>query len=185
MIDPATDANNVTDAVFGATPPPANLDALRADATFGNDVYTGPTFAAWQYVIVGDGSQAFYWPATAAWCAGAFPPASPYAGAVVADLATLRAQLGATATTDDDQLQRALDAATGFVYDRVWLDHRTEPDVQLAILMMAGKWYQRRKSPEGVAGFGAEGVLIRVLADDPDVRRMLERHVDHSTAGIG
>ena len=183
MIDPATDANNVTATVFGTDPVPADLAALKSDAVYGDAVYAGPAFAAWQYVFLDDRSQAFWVPS--AWCAGAAPPADAFAGDVVADLDTLRAQLGAQTVNDDPQLERALSSASEFVYDRVWLAHRTTPNVQHAILLLASRLYQRRKSPEGVAGFGAEGVLIRVLADDPDVRRLLERHVDYSTAGIG
>lgn len=51
----------------------------------------------------------------------------------------------------------------------VWSDRQ-----RLAALMLAGRLYKRKASPEGVAGFGDLGV-VRVLADDPDVSLLLAR----------
>ena len=36
-------------------------------------------------------------------------------------------------------------------------------------------------SPEGTAGFGGEGLVVRILTNDPDITRLLERH--HRTYG--
>ena len=58
-------------------------------------------------------------------------------------------------------------------------------DVQEAILLLASRLYKRRQLPEGVAGFGGEGVVVRILGMDPDVRQLLDRHLDLLNVGVG
>ena len=58
-------------------------------------------------------------------------------------------------------------------------------DVTEAKLLLAARLYSRQRSPEGVSGFGAEGFVVRITANDPDLRALLERHYDYSRAGIG
>lgn len=114
---------------------------------------------------------------------------------LLADLDTLRRYVGATNTTDDDLLGWALESARQWVDDRVCehvLDLETvaqvgtavvgtstvqavDPNVENAVLMMAARLYQRRRSVEGVAGFSTEGIVTTILSNDPDLRRLLER----------
>lgn len=102
---------------------------------------------------------------------------------MIADLAALRLSLGSVATTNDDLLQRALDAATSWVTDRVMTVELASDEVQEAIVLLASRWYKRRQSPEGVAGWGDLGV-IRILAKDPDIEALLERKLDYCRAGL-
>lgn len=102
----------------------------------------------------------------------------------VADLETLKRYVGARTPQDDELLQERLDTATEWVYERVYESHRTKLDVQEAILLLASRLYKRRQSPEGVAGFGGEGGVIRILAGDPDINERLERHLNLRDAGI-
>lgn len=182
---PVDDPHNITAVVFGADPVPVDLAALAADLEYGDGVYAGPAFAAWQYVLLGDGSQAAYDGVVLVWFDGAMPPSMPLSGEVIADLATLRALLGAVSVSDDANLSRALATATEHIFERVMRCDWAHVDVQYAILLLSARLYQRRKSPEGVAGFGNEGVVVRVLANDPDIARLIERHADMATAGIG
>jgi hypothetical protein len=165
--------------------PPADLDALRDDATYGDGVYGGPAFAPFEYVVLGDGTRVAYDPWAAAWFLGQMVPTVVPDGEIIADRETLKVMIGAKSDADDEQLDDALAAASHWVYDRVMITSMTHHDVQLAILLFASRLYKRRQSPEGVAGFGVEGVVVRVLASDPDINRLLERHVDMSIAGIG
>lgn len=64
----ATDPLDLSSVVFGVSPRPADLAALKADVTFGDGNYTG-AFTTGQYVVLGDGSKAHY--AADAWSAGA------------------------------------------------------------------------------------------------------------------
>jgi len=107
--------------------------------------------------------------------------------ATVADLDTLRLYVGAVSTKDDNLLQARLDTATAWVTARVYADELLADEVQETILLMASRLYSRRQSPEGVSGFGQEGFQIRIVANDPDIRQMLERHTDmsDSTEGVG
>jgi hypothetical protein len=78
--------------------------------------------------------------------------------------------------------------AVAWVEDRVYqVPDQTpgtrHPEVTEAILLLAQRLVQRRSRPEGVAGWGDLGV-VRILADDPDVRRLLELHLDMGRAGI-
>ncbi len=104
--------------------------------------------------------------------------------AVVLD--DLRRYVGAVSTQDDDLLQNALDASIAWIGDRIYPSTDTD-DVDQATLLLATKLYQRRRSPEGVAGIQGVDAVIRIVANDPDVRLLLERHMDlsNSATGIG
>ena len=108
----------------------------------------------------------------------------PEPGLVLADLPTLKAYVGTRTDVDDALLEARLIVATEHVYTRVYEHARMENDVQEAILLLASRLYKRRQSPEGVAGFGGEGGVIRILAGDPDMNDLLERHLDMTHAGI-
>lgn len=105
-----------------------------------------------------------------------------------ADLDLLRARLGVKGDEANGNLGRCLDVATSWVEDRVYAEPdagygRRHPEVTEAILLMAGRLYARRNSPEGVAGWGDLGV-IRVVAADPDIDALLMRHVDYAKVGL-
>lgn len=107
---------------------------------------------------------------------------------VPADLDQLKARLGIRTLDQDGRLTQCLDVASGWVDDRVYRDpdtgHATRhPEVVEAILILASRLHARRNSPEGVAGWNDLGV-IRILASDPDVGALLERHIDYSNAGL-
>jgi hypothetical protein len=105
--------------------------------------------------------------------------------AVTADLATLRRWVGAVGTTDDANLQMALDAsaaafqAKGVKEGHWWLD-----DVQMAILLAANRFVARRRTPEGVGGMDAFGAMVRIINTDPDIRRLMAPHWDLYQAGV-
>jgi Phage gp6-like head-tail connector protein len=107
--------------------------------------------------------------------------------ALQADLAGLRTWLGVKSTDADANLQQALDAAVAWVNSRVYpvdQDPATRHiDVTQAILILAARVYARRNSPEGVAGWGDLGV-VNIATSDPDINRLLERHVDMSEVGL-
>lgn len=178
------DPHDLTETVFpdGA---PVDLQALKEDPATGDGVYAGDPFAEFDYVVLGDQSRAHYEPVGLVWNEGPLPPSPPVAGSIIADLPTLRSFVGASSTVDDERLQAALDASTEFVYARVYTASRTNPDVQHAIIMSASRLFKRRQSPEGTAGFGGEGIVVRILATDPDVRALLDRHLDCLAAGVG
>ena len=101
----------------------------------------------------------------------------------VADLATLKVWLGVTGTTDDANLQSALDQSVSNITPKVYPEFVVLDDVQGAMLDQASRWYQRRRSPEGVSGFGEFGV-VRVSTIDPDIRAKLRPYLDLSKAGV-
>lgn len=109
--------------------------------------------------------------------------------AVLADLDGLRRYVGAATTTDDVLLSERLDSARRHIEGRIYAASVGSDDVEEAILLLASRLYKRRQSPEGTSGFGGEGVVVRILASDPDIRSLLERHADLSDAdeltGIG
>ena len=109
----------------------------------------------------------------------------PPDGTIVADLPTLKRYVGALSTIDDDLLTLRLAASTAWVYERTLETDWAHPDVQEAILLLATRLYKRRQSPEGVAGFGGEGIVVRILATDPDIRALIERHLDTGNVGVG
>ena len=45
------------------------------------------------------------------------------------------------------------------------------------------RWYARRNTPEGVAGWAEQG-FVHVLATDPDLEALLERHYDMHEVGF-
>src|SRR5262245_19753957 len=99
---------------------------------------------------------------------------------VPADLDQLKRRLGVRSGEQDALLTHCLDVASGWVAGRVYVDPdtghaRRHPEVVEAILMLASRYYARRNSPEGVAGWGDLGV-VRILASDPDIRSLLEFH---------
>jgi hypothetical protein len=99
-------------------------------------------------------------------------------------LDALRASLGTVSNVSNTLLQRALDAATSWVRERVMECTFDDDEVQEAIVLLASRLYKRRQSPEGVAGWGDLGV-IRVLASDPDIERLLEHKLDYSYGHAG
>jgi hypothetical protein len=101
-----------------------------------------------------------------------------------ADLATLKEYLGIQQTRDDAVLQADLDAAAAYVEPRVLAADWLTDDVQLAVIMAAARLYARRRSPEGVAGFAADGLVVRIIVQDPDIYRLLEWHLDMDKAGV-
>ena len=112
-------------------------------------------------------------------------PTFPPDGSLIADLNTLKVWIGARTNQDDTLLQGMLYAATEWWYERVKPSHRGHVDVQLGIVMRASRLYKRRQSPEGIAGFGGEGIVVRLLRGDPDEEDLLERHMDYTKVGIG
>ncbi len=84
---------------------------------------------------------------------------------------------------NDDQmpvLQQCLDASVAYIGYRC--DGNIDEDddytdivpanVRLATLMLAGREFRRRLSPEGVAGFGDFGA-VRISRIDPDIEIMI------------
>lgn len=108
------------------------------------------------------------------------PPAD---GTLVADLATLKAYVGARTTTDDVVLQQRLDAAAEYVYEHTYSDQWAHVDVQEVILMRASRLYKRRQSPEGVGGFAGVVTDVRVTVGDPDEEALIDRHRDWKRVG--
>lgn len=103
---------------------------------------------------------------------------------MIADLDTLKLRLGSKTQTDDGVLSGDLEAATSWVRDRVMGDEFTKAEVQEAILLLASRLYKRRQSPDGIAGWTADGVVARIGGSDPDIKALLMRKQDMSNAGI-
>lgn len=93
------------------------------------------------------------------------------------DLEALRAMIGTKSTSDDGVLSQCLTAATAWIRDRILPSDLDHPEVTQATLLLAARLYKRRLSPEGVAGWSDLGV-IRVVARDPDIERLIEQHID-------
>lgn len=100
-----------------------------------------------------------------------------------ADLDALRASLGTVSNVSNTLLQRSLTAATSWVADRVYPQCFDDDETQEAILLLSSRLYKRKNSPEGVAGWGDLGV-IRIIATDPDITRLLEHKIDMTDAGV-
>jgi hypothetical protein len=101
-----------------------------------------------------------------------------------ADLDALRASMGTISNINNANLERSFNAAKLWVTDRVMASKLNDPETQEAILLLAGRLYKRRQSPEGVSGWGELGV-IRILANDPDIERLLERKYDYAYLKAG
>ena len=88
-----------------------------------------------------------------------------------------------TDTVDDPQLQVDLDGAVAYVERELSGDFNfsgtvtTLPappaDVFLGTLRLAIRWWNRRRSPEGVIDPGELGQIMRVARIDSDLERML------------
>ena len=100
-----------------------------------------------------------------------------------ADVDALRASLGTVSNVSNVNLERSLVAARAWVRERVYPACFDDDETQEAIVLLASRLYKRRNSPEGVAGWGDLGV-IRILAADPDINRLLEWKWDLTKAGV-
>lgn len=78
-----------------------------------------------------------------------------------------------------------LETAMAWVYERVYPESVTDAEVQLAVVLLASRLYKRRQSPDGLAGWTADGVVARIAATDPDIRSLLTLKRDMTQAGIG
>ena len=101
-----------------------------------------------------------------------------------ADLDTLRLRLGVQTAKDDGILAGDLEAARSWVHDRVMSCVREDAEVQEAIILIASRLYKRRQSPDGLAGWSADGIVARIGSSDPDVRALLARKLDMCRAGV-
>jgi hypothetical protein len=74
---------------------------------------------------------------------------------------------------DRAALERATAAAVAWVNRHVPLPPGgPDPDVELGTILLAARWYARRASPAGFAGFADFGPAY-VRSSDPDVARLL------------
>src|SRR5690606_27240026 len=92
-------------------------------------------------------------------------------------LAELKSDLDLELTDngDDADLQDILDAAVAFVL-RVHpdLDEANVPaDIKLGTIRLAGRWFTRRRSPDGLFSMGDLGAA-RVPSIDTDIERLLK-----------
>ncbi len=101
------------------------------------------------------------------------------------DLTEFRAFIGAVSVSDDEGLKQSLDAARAHIFTYIYTDAQDELAVDEAVLLLASRLWKRRQSPEGTAGFGGDGVVVRILARDPDIDKLLERYQDMTNIGIG
>jgi hypothetical protein len=102
----------------------------------------------------------------------------------VPTLADVKVDLRIEDTIDDGALQPCLDAAIAFVQDRHRDRYNVDEDpfstlpsvpssVRLGVVRLAGRWYTRRRSPDGListADFGTS----RIPAFDADIERLLK-----------
>lgn len=98
------------------------------------------------------------------------------------ELAALKADLGITDDRDDDGLQTQLDAALSFAHEvRADLNWDSDPDSELpaptathelGVIRLAGRWWTRRRSPDGLVQSNELG-SSRIPSVDPDIERML------------
>lgn len=99
----------------------------------------------------------------------------------------LRKRLGVRDPNSDPLLVEALTVATAWVGDRVYpvdQDPATRhPEVVEAIMILASRLFARRNSPEGVTSWPDLGI-VRIVAHDPDITSLLERHMDFTNVGI-
>lgn len=104
---------------------------------------------------------------------------------VLPTLDEFRVYVGAASTSDDQNMQEALDSATAWVVARIYPEAIGVDECNQAILILASRLYKRRQSPEGVAGFASEGFVARIGRHDPDVKAMMERINDWSLSDTG
>jgi hypothetical protein len=86
-------------------------------------------------------------------------------------------------TRDDDALQAELDAAVAFVervrpgfnYTADATSDAVAPtaDIRLGTIRLAGRWYSRRNSPDGLVFQGQDLGSSRIPGVDPDIERLL------------
>ena len=88
-------------------------------------------------------------------------------------LADLKNDLGLDDSRDDEALQANLDAAVAFV-ERIYPDLGDEvpADIKLGTIRLAGRWFTRRRSPDGLVTMGDLGAA-RIPSIDPDIERLL------------
>jgi len=77
----------------------------------------------------------------------------------------------------DALLTECLGAAQDLISERlgVWVNPLADgwaPRIEQAVLIQASRYYKRRQSPEGSAGWGDLGV-VRIVSVDPDVEALL------------
>lgn len=98
-------------------------------------------------------------------------------------LSDLKDDLGAADDRDDVALAQVLAVATAFVeqvrggeFNFAADEDSTlpypSPQLQLGTLRLAGRWFNRRRSPDGLIDMGELGAT-RVPSVDPDIERML------------
>lgn len=95
-----------------------------------------------------------------------------------AGLDQLKKMVGSVSTNDDAVLGICLEAAGMWVYSRVRPIHVGRPEVIQAVLLLAARLYRRRQSPEGLSGWDEQTGMVRVIARDPDVDRLIEQFID-------
>jgi len=87
-------------------------------------------------------------------------------------LADLKRDLSLTDTRDDTTLTACLDAAVTFVM-RVRADVGDKNgDIALGTVRLAGRWFIRRRSPDGLLAMADLGAA-RIPSFDPDIERLL------------
>lgn len=77
----------------------------------------------------------------------------------------------------DNDLNRVISAATNYVALRVedwreWTDADLDQMAQ-AVIQQSARWWSRKSAPNGVAGFGGDGAVVRFGRFDPDVEELL------------
>lgn len=105
-------------------------------------------------------------------------------GWVIADQVKADLAVEDADTRDDEQLQVMVDAAVAFV-ERVHAGRYRfgiegespdlpEPgaDLVLGTVRLARRWYERRRSPDGLVSMGELGAA-RIPSIDPDIERLL------------
>lgn len=104
---------------------------------------------------------------------------------MIADLDAVKTVIGARTMADDGILALDLETATAWVYDRTYPCLHTDAEVQMGIVLLTARLYKRRQSPDGLAGWTADGIVAHIAATDPDIRSLLTRKLDMTQAGIG